>query len=585
MHPTLIARHKPDVSHATIWLSGGMPAFPACVPTIRTGEVTLRAHHAGDIPRIVEFATDPRSMRWVPLPSPYAEREAHDFLATVRSNWQDGTSSTWAIEVDGMFAGSINLRHHHRGVAEIGFGAHPAVRGRGVMTRAVRAVIDHGFDRLGLHTIVWRAGAGNFSSRRVAWANGFRVDGTWPAMHGTPNGTVGLWFGHLCAADPREPAHPWFAPAPLDGDGVRLRAWRPGDTPPRIDDPMRRFFLHGATTTPDIAVWCEQQRERMASGEGVFWCIADPESDRPLGHLQIIRLNQPMTAGSGMLGYFLDPSARGCGIIQRSLDRVITHAFASANDGGLGLHRLEAGTDVDNTPSQRSLRRAGFRQCATEHEVLAMPNGPSSGALSFELLARDDREAARVIPLAVPTLRTERLTLRAWRTDDRPRPDQRLDVASALFMPAGAQPTTGTFDAWLRRRHDLRDIRQAVTWCIADAHTDDALGSIGVFGLGEGTPTNAEVGYWVHTDARGRGYSTEALAAVVTHAFSPPAEGGMGLTRLHAGTDLDNLASQHVLEKAGFHRWGTDRQAYARADGTHSDGAHYELLAGDLVDD
>ncbi len=562
-----------------------MSSFPDCVPVLRDGPVTLRAHRESDLPRIVDFANDPRSTRWVRLPRPYGEAQAREFCEAVRANWQtDGGPRQWAIEVDGTFAGSIGLDPHASTTAELGFGAHPDVRGRGVMTRTVRLLVAHGFDDLGLRTIVWRAAVGNWASRRVAWASGFTIDGVWPAMH--PTGVEvpdDLWFGHLHADEPREPAHPWFTPTVLEAADLRLRPWRDTDRPPTIDDDLRRFFLGGMSGPPPLAVWCRMQRERMASGEGVFWCLADADTDEPLGHVQVIRLNQPKTAGTGLLGYFLDPRARGRGLVQQALDRLLPHAFAPRPDGGLGLHRLQAGTDADNTASQRTLRRAGFRLAATERAVLAQPDGTTAGALTFELLARDDRAAARVVPRSVPTLPTRRLTLRAWREKDRPRPDQRLDVASALYMPAGAQPTTETFDAWLHQRRALQDTRKAVTWCVADADTDAALGSIGIFGFGDGTPTNAEIGYWMHTDARGHGYLTEALAAVVTVAFASEDEGGLGLTRLHAGTDLDNVASQQVLEKAGFHRWGVDHQAFTRADGTYSDGAYYELLADDLA--
>src|SRR5699024_6601091 len=144
------------------------------------------------------------------------------------------------------------------------YGAHPDVRGHGVMTRAARLLIDHAFDTLGLRTIVWRAGAGNFASRRVAWATGFTIAGTWPAMHPTgEEAPDDLWFGHLHAEAPREPARSWFTPATLEAGGLRLRAWRDTDRPPTIDDDLRRFFLGGMTGTPPLAAWCRLQRERM----------------------------------------------------------------------------------------------------------------------------------------------------------------------------------------------------------------------------------------------------------------------------------------------------------------------------------
>ena len=59
--------------------------------------------------------------------------------------------------------------------------------------------------------------------------------------------------------------------------------------------------------------------------------------------------------------------------------------------GGLGLHRLYAGTDEGNRASQRALHRAGFVQCAHARASLAHADRPATGAISFELLDTDPR--------------------------------------------------------------------------------------------------------------------------------------------------------------------------------------------------
>jgi RimJ/RimL family protein N-acetyltransferase len=48
---------------------------------------------------------------------------------------------------------------------------------------------------------------------------------------------------------------------------------------------------------------------------------------------------------------------------------------------------------------------------------------------------------------------------------------------------------------------------------------------------------------------RGHGYATEAVAAMVAHAFTGP-----GVRRITAGCFADNLASVRVLEKVGMRR-------------------------------
>jgi RimJ/RimL family protein N-acetyltransferase len=87
----------------------------------------------------------------------------------------------------------------------------------------------------------------------------------------------------------------------------------------------------------------------------------------------------------------------------------------------------------------------------------------------------------------------------------------------------------------------------------------------------------AEVGYWAHPDARGRGVMTEAVRLAVRHAFIAEADGGLGLHRLTGFAAVDNTASRRVLEAAGFVQFGTERQAILVRDGWH-DCAGYELL-------
>lgn len=57
----------------------------------------------------------------------------------------------------------------------------------------------------------------------------------------------------------------------------------------------------------------------------------------------------------------------------------------------------------------------------------------------------------------------------------------------------------------------------------------------------------AEIGYGIVASRRGRGYATEAVATLVSSAWGMP-----DVVAIVAGTDADNVASQRVLEKAGF---------------------------------
>jgi RimJ/RimL family protein N-acetyltransferase len=177
-------------------------------------------------------------------------------------------------------------------------------------------------------------------------------------------------------------------------------------------------------------------------------------------------------------------------------------------------------------------------------------------------------------------LETPRLRLRPWRDTDQPGPGEGPDDDSLRFMPAGAQPGPDDFPAWLARRRREMDTGADLHWCIADRSSDVMLGNVQIFRMGPAEGRfQGELGYWLRPGARGKGVLGQALRPVIAHAFTPVDEGGLGLVRLHASTDAQNYASASVLRSAGFIQWGADHQAWRRADGSLSDGMHFELLA------
>jgi RimJ/RimL family protein N-acetyltransferase len=81
---------------------------------------------------------------------------------------------------------------------------------------------------------------------------------------------------------------------------------------------------------------------------------------------------------------------------------------------------------------------------------------------------------------------------------------------------------------------------------------DRVIGDIGFMGPPDATGA-VSVGCAITPDARGQGYGTEALAAVLDWARLQT-----GLTCVLADTTRSNVASQRLLERVGFHRIGVD---------------------------
>jgi [ribosomal protein S5]-alanine N-acetyltransferase len=94
-----------------------------------------------------------------------------------------------------------------------------------------------------------------------------------------------------------------------------------------------------------------------------------------------------------------------------------------------------------------------------------------------------------------------------------------------------------------------RETDQGYAYAIVDG--GELAGSISLSNVIRLSLQSANVGYFVDAARSGRGLATRAVAAVVDEAFGP-----LGLHRVEAGTLVDNLASQRVLEKNGFMRIG-----------------------------
>jgi RimJ/RimL family protein N-acetyltransferase len=164
--------------------------------------VVLRRHREDDLAAIVAQCRDEGMRRWTMVPSPYHEADARWFLDHVSTGWETGALAAFAIEVDGVFAGSVDLRLQQGRWAEIGYGLGPWARHRGVMTEAVTTLLDWAFPALELAGIEWRAVVGNWPSRRVAEKCGFRVEGTVRGLLVHRGGRLDGWIGTRLATDP-----------------------------------------------------------------------------------------------------------------------------------------------------------------------------------------------------------------------------------------------------------------------------------------------------------------------------------------------------------------------------------------------
>ncbi len=90
-----------------------------------------------------------------------------------------GQRLTWFIWYDDRIVGSVGLVRvdAHNRSGEIGYWLSRQVQGRGIMTRAVAALVRYAFTSLELHRLVIKAPVENHRSRAVAERLGFQLEG------------------------------------------------------------------------------------------------------------------------------------------------------------------------------------------------------------------------------------------------------------------------------------------------------------------------------------------------------------------------------------------------------------------------
>ena len=89
-----------------------------------------------------------------------------------------GSLDGGGLFVDGRYVGGAGLTWDpFRVKGEIGYWISGAFEGRGIVTRAVRALLDVGFREIGLHRIEIHAGVENTRSRAIPERLGFTMEG------------------------------------------------------------------------------------------------------------------------------------------------------------------------------------------------------------------------------------------------------------------------------------------------------------------------------------------------------------------------------------------------------------------------
>lgn len=364
----------------------------------------------------------------------------------------------------------------------------------------------------------------------------------------------------------------------IQGNGVRLRALRGSDIDDLTagcNDPLTQRFMPALPrpyTHADAHWWITQGSASAWAAGGAAYAIADSATDRLIGGAGVGRI--VLERAQGELGYWVAPWARRRGVATAAAAALAGWAFDR------GFSRLELLTDLANGPSQRVALAAGFQREGVRRGAVPARDGGREDLVVWTRLAGDPPgPAPRLLPDLPGGLLTDGVvTLRPLGPGDG-------DFLFALLTQPDVAATSVPPITPDREEVELRCARADGRWLaaeradllIVDAATGAPTGDIGLY-YDEPRTGQAMIGYAMLPAWRGRGFPTRAARLLARWVFT---ETGIG--RLIAGTIPANVASQRVLEKAGFRREGYLRGRLPGFYGTRVDDVLFGLLADDLA--
>jgi ribosomal-protein-serine acetyltransferase len=133
---------------------------------------------AGELYALVD-ANREHLAAWMPWAADQDLERTAGFLHATSEKRKRGEALEGALVVDGRIVGCAGFPMIDRvsRAAMIGYWIATEHEGRGLVTRAVSALIDHAFGELGLHRVEIQAATGNVRSRAVPERLGFTQEG------------------------------------------------------------------------------------------------------------------------------------------------------------------------------------------------------------------------------------------------------------------------------------------------------------------------------------------------------------------------------------------------------------------------
>lgn len=151
-------------------------------PELHTDRLLLRKWTLEDAPGLLQLRSDPDVMRYINRPVLSSVEQATAWINMILDSLEKTEGISWCMSLKDSpqeHIGNIGLwridKENYR--AEVGYMLSPAWQGKGIMYEALVAIIDYGFEQMGLHSIEAQLDPLNLASAALLRKAGFVQEG------------------------------------------------------------------------------------------------------------------------------------------------------------------------------------------------------------------------------------------------------------------------------------------------------------------------------------------------------------------------------------------------------------------------
>jgi ribosomal-protein-alanine N-acetyltransferase len=147
-------------------------------PNLETKRLVLKQINANDAEAILALRSNDEVMKYIPRPYLKTKEDALELIAMFDDKIENGIGINWGIyfldEPEKLLGiiGHYRIKPDHFR-AEVGYMLFPDHKGKGIVSEALKKVVEYGFNEMKLHSIEAILDPENKGSEKVLLKNGF----------------------------------------------------------------------------------------------------------------------------------------------------------------------------------------------------------------------------------------------------------------------------------------------------------------------------------------------------------------------------------------------------------------------------